>query len=686
MRNCRSILCAAGALGLVLTAGAASAHEVTFRDISEGGASGLTFSHAPAARYFTLRDDYRDDNAIDVPTEYVPGPFKPYGSPGVAIFDHDNDGDLDIFVANGADAPNALFSNQLRETGRFEFVDVASLVGVELREEEAQGVCYGDTDNDGDHDLLVLGFNGAHHFFENENPGHQFTDITALTGIDSKGGNSTSCAMGDINGDGLLDIALANTFDFTHMPAVTTEPIVHSQPNQLFLNLGDNRFQDVSVSSGIRTKTVAAQIPNDITWTASFVDYDKDGDVDLFFANDMRGAGFADTFLMLYENDGTGHFTDITGEAGLRELGSWRGLTFGDFNCDNRIDLFATNLGDYIFFPGTVPAGTFSSAWFLQQADGTFARQSPGDLVTVPTGWGASAIDYDNDGDHDIVFHGGQDNLLFWDASNPGVVLNNPGCTAEFTWDQQALGGPTKHSRRNVEGLATGDLNDDGFEDVVTVAGFDIADDTVLAPLFSNPLSSVFDVAGFGVYITVPTADPNVFAFQGQEPEPGTLAVEINSADNGHNWAKVNLLGTAGLVTGGRTNRDGIGAVVSYTRPPAGPGLTVVKPVVGGSSAFSQNALELVFGLDDSRRGAVEVTWTGGHRNRLYGVRLGERVTIPEIPCDIGGEWESVGKFATCVINALNELRDAGLVDDAGHVRHFLSNLHGYFDENGLPF
>lgn len=675
MNKCRSLFCTASALGLLL---AGSAHGVTFQNVP------LDFNHQPSVRLQTLIN-YFSDGVMDVPTEYVPAPFKPYGVPGVAVFDYDNDGDLDIYVTNGPGAANALFSNQLVEHHGLDFVNVAEEAGIALTDVDSQGVCYGDIDNDSDPDLLVLGFNGAHHLFENNGNG-TFTDITASSHLGGQTSNGVSCAMGDVNNDGLLDIAIANAFDFTTMTSITTEPVVHNQPNSLFLNQGGNTFSDVSDSSGIRTKITGADYPADLTWSVAMVDYDEDGDVDVFFGNDMRAGGFQNTYISLFQNDGSGHFTDITGAAGLPN-GSWRGLSMGDINCDGRMDLFVANIGDYIFFPGQVPAGAFSSAWFLQQANGTFVRQSPGALKTVPNGWSNAMSDYDNDGDLDLVLYGNQDDTLFWDNSNGGVILNNGGaCSGTFTWDQAALGDPTRHVQHNIEGLATGDLNNDGFDDIVSVSSFNVSDDTPLAPIFSNPLNSVFDVAAFAVFVTVPTTDPNKFQFTGPQGIPGELFVEINSG-NHNNWAKVKLVGTAGITTDGQSNRDGFGAVVSYTRPVnANSTSSVTRPVQGGSGMLSQSSPELTFGLDGGRRGMVEVLWPGGTKNRLYGLRLGESVTIPEIPCSFDADWHTTGDYVTCVVEALDEIRDAGLIDGPGHVRYFLSALHAYLDVRGLPF
>ncbi len=677
-------LCAAGALGLLLAVPSAALPGITFEDIAADGGAGLEFSHAPGARYQFLLDALAN-GSIDVPTEYFPAPFKPNGVPGVAIFDYDGDGDLDLYATNGPGAGNALFANQLADSGHLQFVDVAHEAGVDLVANESQGVCFGDIDNDDDKDLLVLGFLGTHHLFENNGNG-TFDDITALSHVTGQNLNGVSCAMGDIDNDGLLDIAIANAFDFTHQFAITTEPFIHNQPNLLYHNDGNNTFSDVSVSSGIRSKVLFPEHPADLTWSISMVDYDKDGDVDIFLGDDMRSAGFSDTLLRLYRNDGTGHFTDFTGNAHLDVVGSWRGLAFGDLNCDGRIDIFATNLGDFIFFPGSVPPGTFSTVWFLQQADGTFHRQALNSLVTIPNGWGNSMFDYDNDGDLDVVFYGNQDSPLFWDVSNPGVVMENTGsCSGNLQWDTNAIP-QGRHTRRIVEGLATGDLNDDGFDDIVSISSFNVPEDSVLAPDFTSETGSPFDVTALAVYTTTPTSDPNTFHHEGDLGIPGSLAVEISSG-NGNNWAKVNLVGTVGITSLGQSNRDGAGAVVSYTRPLANNTTkSVTKPIGGGSSMLSQGSLELTLGLGTGRRGLVEVLWPGGTKNRLYGVRLGERVGFPEIPCSYDASWRTTGDYISCVVTSLDEIRDEGLIDGPGHIRFFLSALNAYLEFHGISF
>jgi len=116
---------------------------------------------------------------------------------------------------------------------------------------DATGVCFGDIDNDGFPDLLVLGRNEPNRLFHNQGNG-TFVDITAQSGVGGGNLGHTSCAMGDINGDGLLDIVVANTFDWSTGRPIYVDPFAGIQHSQVYRNLGGNRFADVSIESGIQ--------------------------------------------------------------------------------------------------------------------------------------------------------------------------------------------------------------------------------------------------------------------------------------------------------------------------------------------------------------------------------------------------------------------------------------------------
>ena len=637
-----------GALSAPLAAG------VTFQDVAAGGGAGLSYGRTPSERLALQESLYAGGLILAGDAEYEQLPHKNHGAPGVALLDYDNDGDLDVYVTNGPGTPNSLFQNQLQQTSSLVFQDVAVSSGAALTDQDSQGVCFGDIENDGDLDLYVTGFRG-NRLLRNQGNG-TFQDITAASGTGGQDTVSVSCAMGDINADGLLDILVTNAFD-DFINIAYGFPFIYNQHNQLLLNQGADTFADVSATSGIRN-LAGLPVPGAalVSWSASLIDIDFDGDLDAVIATDQHGNFDSVGFIRIFKNDGTGHFTDSTLEADLDRVGEWHGLAFGDLNCDGRLDIFGSNLGDYVFFPGFYPPGAYASRWFLGQSGGTFTDPGVGALVTTPTGWGAAMADYDNDGDSDIVYHGGWEFTIFWDESNPGVLLENQGCSASFTWDRAALAGSTNHLDRNVEGLATGDLDNDGFVDIVTVASFDVGPGTPRLPLFGVPLGSPFDEVATFIFAAQPTEDPLVWAWQGYTRNPGTLSVEINSG-NSNNWAAFDLVGTRGLVanqhSSGRVNRDAIGAIVRFT-PQGGP--STLNPVLGGSGYASQNSLRVQVGLGSATRGTVEVIWPGGVKNRLYDVLASERLVLPEIPCGFDSAT-SRKDYAKCVKESLKDLR-----------------------------
>jgi len=536
-------------------------------------------------------------------------------------------------------------------------------------------VCFGDIDNDGDHDLFVSGDGEPNRLFENMGDG-TFSDITASSGVGGGNNNSKGCSMGDINGDGLLDIAVGNAIDQTSSEAAYTVPFALNQHNDLFVGIGNNVFSDVSESSGIRNQEgfppPFAGSPG-ITWAIAIVDYDQDGDQDIITAEDQVFmlptfmGGVDRGFIHVFQNDGTGQFTDVTVSVGTNQIGGWMGLEFADLNCDGNIDMFATNAGDYLTQFGfrnlgldvsILPVGLASTKWFLGQDDRTFYEPGVGSLVTIPFAWGNTAADFDNDGDTDLQAYGSVDVSIFTDTTNPGVVLLNRDCSGEFSFDANALAGSTNHGRRSVHGIASGDLNRDGFRDIVSVSSFDKPEPIPLAPMFVA-FGSVFDQFAAFVPTFIPGSNPGELVWSGIEFPNGSLSVEINSADNDNNWVEVSVMGSVGITTDGRNNRDGLGAIISF-RPRDGK--RVMKPVLGGSSHLSQHSLAKNFGLAKAQYGTVDVLWPGGTRNRLDRVRAGERVTIPEIPCSYDAAWASKKEYKACVDNALSELVAADIL------------------------
>ncbi len=679
---------------LLFAQGAWADGGVVFQDIAAGGGAGLSYERVRSDSD-VIWDDFRAAGVFFFP-DTPNTPLKSRGAPGVAILDYDNDGDLDIYVTNGPETANSLFSNQLVESGQLTFVDVATAAGVGLADQDSSGVCFGDIDNDGDHDLLVLSGFEPNRLFENNGDG-TFTDLMASSGLSNDQKTSVSCTFGDVDNDGLLDVYIGNCcLDMSDQFATASgEPFAFNQHSQLYLNTGGNVFVDVSASSGIEDQKgfpPGFDGSPGVTWAAAMVDYDLDGDVDIITAEDQaavplaRDGGTDRGLIHLYDNDGTGHFTDLTVSSNLNRAGAWMGLSFGDINADGHLDLFGSNLGDYattLLTPLDPVYGDFvnyelgdmSSRWYLGSSSGVFVDPGLGAIVATPFGWGTSMEDYDNDGDTDIIYHGG---LLPGPTVQgaPGVILQNDG-SGQFTRDIAALAGSTDHERRTVQGIAMGDLNDDGFSDIVSVSNFDVPISASLST-YNHNWGSPFDGGQYFQFF-VPTPTPLLTDFSGVQFDNGSLSVEVNSADNGNRSATIQLLGTVGLTSGGSVNRDGIGGVVRFR---TSRGQRAMKPVLGGSSYASQDSLELVFGMERARRGRVDVLWPGGVRNRLYGVRRGEDITFPEIPCDFAGSWSSFFEYAVCVSGALHELRDAEVISHRAKSRFFVSAILAFLEEH----
>ncbi|HHO69168.1 MAG TPA: hypothetical protein ENK12_09060, partial [Gammaproteobacteria bacterium] len=660
---------------------------VTLASLGALPGAGIDYRRAPSPNKAVL-DRFKAQGFVDFSDLAVRSllPVKPRGAPGVALFDYDGDGDVDIYATNGPGRANSLLENQLAQTGELKFVDRAEQAGVALLWDDSTGVCVGDTDNDGDPDMIVLNVGGPNRLLENRGDG-SFQDISGTVRLGDETRHPSSCTLGDVNNDGLLDVVIGNTFDnWDHrLPLMTFDNDALMEANQLLINRGQNRFEDGTAESGIGE-------PVRITWAVALVDYDQDGDVDLITADDQgakapgKYGGVDHGYVRVYNNDGSGHFRNLTASLGTDRFGAWMGLSFGDFNRDGLLDIFATNTGYFITnfmrpvldFP--IVLGEWASGWFLAQPEGGFAFPGVGDLVGTPFGWGTSTADYDNDADTDIIYHGGMDMGAFVDASNPGATLRNDG-RAHFAWDSGALDGSVDHTRRTVQGVAVGDLNNDGFSDVVSVASQVWPDFLPLAPYLPPFLleGSPFDATA-SIWPTFAPVDPNDFTkgmvATGMEPGDGNLVVEVNSG-NGNHWVKIRPRGSAGLIPGGRVNRDGIGAVIRF-RPHRME--AVLHPVVAGASYASQDSLTAVFGLGEQRRGVVDILWPGGVRNRLYDVRHGETITFPEIPCSYDDAGSTHHDYRQCVEEALDGLIHRNLISRRDGRRLLASALRAYRD------
>ena len=365
--------------------------------------------------------------------------------PGVAIYDHDNDGDLDIFAANGGTYPNGL----LRNDGDGKFTNIAAQAGVDGLE-ETHGAAAADMDNDGDLDLAVATVR-KNYLYLNNGDG-TYTDIAASAGFTSTY-FSSSVAWADINSDGFVDLYIGGADVFNG-----------AGTNELFLNNGDLTFTNITA----QTATQATY-----SWAVAFCDYDNDGDQDIFTANDQGIAQRPEDWspVILYRNDGNLKFTDVTREAGLGLTGSWMGLAFADYDLDGDFDFFVTNIGQQ-FKDVKGKQEYFKHAFFSNNGNGTFSNLSDSmDFAHQHFGWGAVFLDFDNDMDSDLYYVGNFAELSAFD--NPGHLFQNNGNnTFTDVTDQYGVAAVDASGTPTLSvGVATGDLNDDGHVDLVVANG-----------------------------------------------------------------------------------------------------------------------------------------------------------------------------------------------------------------------
>ena len=396
------------------------------------------------------------------PTKYLPETM----AGGLAVFDYDSDGLLDLYFCNGAELPSLQkrsrsdWNRLYRNLGNFRFQDVTETAGV-AGAGYSIGAAVGDFDNDTHPDLFVAGVK-RHHLFRNRGDG-SFEDVTLKSGI-----KSPQWAVGagwiDYDRDGLLDLFIVNYVDWD--PAV--EPYCgdraksfrvychprHYQPlaNQLYRNLGNGRFEDVSLKSGIAAHKGKGM-------SVAFADYDGNGLPDIFVPNDNLPN-------FLFRNKGNGAFEEVANDAGVALMDDGRSISgmgseFRDVDGDGRPDILFTALNGETF------------PFFRNNGNGTFRDATyPSGLGLLSSkfaGWGIAVADLNNDGWPDLFTANSHvtDNIDAFATDHyrqPNhVFLNSAG---RFR-DGGPVGVPAAH-----RGLAVADLDNDGRLDaVVTVLG-----------------------------------------------------------------------------------------------------------------------------------------------------------------------------------------------------------------------
>ncbi len=512
-------------------------------------ASGISFVHT----------------AAKTPAKYLP---ETSGA-GCAFLDFDGDGWMDIYLVNSGKYDlytpphplrNALYRNNRDGT----FTDVTAKAGVGAGG-YGMGVAVGDFDNDGFPDLYVTQY-GENILYRNNRDG-TFTDVTAKAGVAAPGWSS-SAVWFDYDNDGRLDLFVCQFAEFD--PSIECKdadglrhycnPRVYKpRPSLLFHNNGDGTFTDVSRQMGIAAHAGKA-------WGAVAADINGDGRMDLFVANDTV-ANF------LYLNHPTGfEEVGLQAEVAFSADGhprSGMGVDAADYDNDGRLDLFVANIDQEIF------------SLYHNNGDGTF------DDLAVPlgigmdtrwmSGWGLRFLDYDNDGDLDLILSNGfPDDLIDKSSTSvrwkePLLLYHNDG--KRFR-NVSAEGGPVFAKSFSARGLATGDFNNDGALDV----------------LISN-----------------------------NDAAPVLLRNQVGTANH---WLGVRLVGR-------KCNADAVAAQITYQ---AGD-LKRTRTKVGGGSFLSAHDPRVILGIGKRHRlDWLEVRWPApsGAVERFTNLPVDRYITLVE--------------------------------------------------------
>lgn len=368
--------------------------------------------------------------------EATRGYLDSFQTTGQAFGDIDNDGWLDLYVTDTA-GPNTLYSNN--KDGTFSIARQHPEVSGHLL---SGGAVFADYNNDGFVDLYVLNL-GANALYRNDK-GLRFVDVTETAGVGDPRKGQTA-AWGDYDNDGFLDLYVTNWACGEH--ECPGDPLVTSR-DVLYHNRGNGTFEDVShLLGGIELSGAG--------YVTSFLDYDDDGDLDLYVVNDKGYPGPRDVNgpmnrNLLFVNEGEGCdgwcFVDRAVEAGADQGLDGMGLAITDYDDDGDLDMFFTNIGVPVFLEN--------------QGDGTFAD------VTERTGvgydhesWGAVFLDYDNDGRMDLYYALG----IAFGFESPNRLYRNLG---DGTFEDVSESSGASDAAYTI-GVASGDYDNDGAVDLV---------------------------------------------------------------------------------------------------------------------------------------------------------------------------------------------------------------------------
>ena len=389
--------------------------------------------------------------------------FKHFGlmGGGVVVADFNTDGFDDVYL-NGGQSGDKLFLNN----GNATFTDVSGAAGLGVFDSVYSfGACAGDIDNDGDQDLFITTWGPASAPFDIKLPNilllnngdGTFSDISAQAGI-VQAANSTSASFGDINRDGYLDIYVANYVDSMIFLYDTAGTIIGYDPesslNFLYVNNGDNTFIETASQTGSSNFGCGL--------AASFSDFDNDRDPDIIVANDFGEWTNNGNALLenLYPAD---TFENISQTSGMNAEMYGMGIATGDYDNDGDLDYYITNIGKNILHRNNGD-GTFTDVTDLANVGNEWVITDS--LRT--TGWGANFLDYDADGDLDLYVSNGWVNALIPPTAELDFnkLYENQG-NGQFADVSLSMGIDSTFSHR---GSALIDFDNDGDMDLISVA------------------------------------------------------------------------------------------------------------------------------------------------------------------------------------------------------------------------
>jgi enediyne biosynthesis protein E4 len=495
---------------------------------------------------------------------------------GVAMFDYDGDGRMDLYFVNGAalqesmngrrpDKSEPRFWNRLyRNNGGGTFTDVTEKAGVHGHS-YGMGAAIGDYDNDGRPDLYVTNF-GRNILYHNNGDG-TFTDVTEKARV-AAGGWSSSAAFVDYDRDGHLDLVVSRylEWDFSknrwcgdesrNFRAYCHPEMFPPATSILFHNNGDGTFTDVSGQAGL-----IGHPGNGLGVAVS--DFDLDGWPDILIANDALPQ-------QLFHNNRNGTFKEIGGNTGIAydEDGrtfSGMGVALGDYNNDGLPDVLIGNLANQKYALYRNQKDTFE---YVTSSSGV------GAITALHSAWGAGFVDYDNDGWKDLLVAQSHvmDNIEQTQPSlrylEPLLLMRNSG--GRFTDVSRQSGAPFQVPLA-ARGLALGDLDNDGFIDAAVNC------------LNGNP-------------------------------------VILHNQGNGNNWITVDTVGT-------KSNRDGIGARIEVTSQ---SGIHQWGMVTTAGSYQSAGDKRLHFGLGVEKKCRLVITWPSGIVQMLENIAANQILKITE--------------------------------------------------------